>query len=47
MLINDETIAGIKEGRITVLFRRWKSPGAKAGGSQMTQGGVIGIDTCD
>ena len=47
MLVNDETIAGIKDGSITVLFRRWKRPGAKAGGTQMTQGGVIGIDTVE
>jgi len=47
MLINDETIAGIKDGSITVLFRRWKRPGAKPGGTQMTQGGVIGIDTVE
>jgi len=47
MLINDETIAGIKSGQISVLFRRWKRPGAKTGGTQMTQGGVIGIDTAE
>jgi hypothetical protein len=47
MLINDDTVAGIRSGRITVLFRRWKKPGAKAGGTQMTQGGVIGIDAVD
>ena len=44
MLIKDEVIEKIKSGEITVLFRRWSRPGAKAGGSQMTQGGVIGID---
>ena len=47
MLIKDEVIAKIKTGEITTLFRRWSRPGAKAGGSQMTQGGVIGIDTVD
>ena len=47
MLINDETIEAIKSGRVTILFRRWSRPGAKAGGSQMTQGGVIGIDTVE
>jgi hypothetical protein len=44
MLIKDDVIEKIKSGEITVLFRRWSRPGAKAGGSQMTQGGVIGID---
>lgn len=47
MLIKDEVIEKIKAGEITTLFRRWSRPGAKAGGSQMTQGGVIGIDAVD
>ena len=47
MLIKDEIIEKIKSGEITTLFRRWSRPGAKAGGSQMTQGGVIGIDAVD
>ena len=47
MLIKDEVIEKIKSGEITTLFRRWSRPGAKAGGSQMTQGGVIGIDAVD
>src|SRR5687767_8682596 len=47
MLLKDEVIDGIKAGRITVLFRRWSRPGARSGGTQMTQGGVIGIDTVE
>ncbi len=47
MLIKDQVIEKIKSGEITTLFRRWSRPGAKAGGSQMTQGGVIGIDTVE
>ena len=47
MLIKDDVIGKIKTGEITVLFRRWSRPGAKAGGTQMTQGGMIGIDTVD
>ena len=47
MLIKDEIIEKIKSGEITVLFRRWSRPGARAGGTQMTQGGVVGIDTVD
>ena len=47
MLIKDEVIEKIKSGEITVLFRRWSRPGAKAGGTQMTQGGVIGIDSVE
>ncbi len=47
MLIKDDVIEKIKSGEVTTLFRRWSRPGAKAGGSQMTQGGVIGIDTVE
>ena len=47
MLIKDDVIEKIQAGEITTLFRRWSRPGAKAGGSQMTQGGVIGIDTVE
>ena len=47
MLIKDEVIEKIKSGEITVLFRRWSRPGAKSGGTQMTQGGVIGIDSVE
>lgn len=47
MLIKDEVIEKIKSGEITVLFRRWSRPGAKAGGTQMTQSGMVGIDTVE
>jgi hypothetical protein len=47
MLLKDEVIDAIRDGRVSVLFRRWGRPGAKAGGTQMTQGGVIGIDTVE
>ncbi len=47
MLIKDEIIERIRSGEITVLFRRWSRPGAKEGGTQMTQSGVIGIDSVE
>jgi hypothetical protein len=47
MLIKDEVVEKIRSGEITVLFRRWSRPGAKAGGTQMTQGGNVGIDTVE
>lgn len=47
MLIKDDVVEKIRTGSITVLFRRWSRPGAKAGGTQMTQGGVVGIDTVE
>lgn len=47
MLIKDEILERIKSGEITLLFRRWSRPSAKAGGTQMTQAGVIGIDSVE
>lgn len=47
MLIKNEIIERIRSGEITILFRRWSRPGAKSGGTQMTQGGVIGIESVD
>lgn len=47
MLIKDDVVEKIRSSQITVLFRRWSRPGAKAGGTQMTQGGVVGIDSVE
>ncbi len=44
MLIKDEVLQRIRSGEITTLFRRWSRPGAKTGGTQMTQTGLIAID---
>ena len=44
MLLKNKTIEGIQSGKITLIFRRWKKPGVKKGGTQMTQKGVVGID---
>lgn len=45
MLIKEDVVEKIRTGSVTVLFRRWSRPGAKAGGTQMTQGGVVGIES--
>jgi hypothetical protein len=47
MLINDEVLTNIISGEIRVLFRRGSRPGAKSGGTQMTQAGVVGIDSVE
>lgn len=47
MLIKNVVLDDIKAGRITLIFRRWKRPGVKAGGTQMTQRGVLAIDSVD
>src|SRR4029078_150994 len=44
MLLKNKTIEGIKSGKISLIFRRWKKAGVKKGGTQMTQLGVVGID---
>ena len=47
MLIKNAVLERIKRGEITLLFRRWKRSGVKTGGTQMTQMGVVGIDSVD
>ena len=47
MLIKNAVLEKIKSGEITLIFRRWKRAGVKAGGTQMTQMGVVGIDSVD
>lgn len=47
MLIKNIVLDEIIAGKISVIFRRWKRPGVKAGGTQMTQRGVLAIDTVD
>lgn len=45
MLLRNKTIEDIQSGKVTLLFRRWKRAGVKKGGTQMTQKGVVGIDS--
>lgn len=47
MLIKNLTIDRIKAGELSLLFRRWKKAGVKAGGTQMTQKGILAIDSVD
>ncbi len=47
MLIKNVILDDIKAGKISLIFRRWKKPGVKAGGTQMTQRGVLAIDAVD
>lgn len=47
MLVPNKIVDEIKAGRITLIFRRWKKLGVKPGGTQMTQRGVLGIDSVD
>lgn len=47
MLIKNAILERIIAGEVTLIFRRWKRPGVKVGGTQMTQLGVLGIDGVD
>jgi hypothetical protein len=47
MLIKNAVLDEIKAGRISLIFRRWKRASIKAGGTQLTQSGLLGIDSVD
>ncbi|MGQ0543246.1 MAG: hypothetical protein ACT4O9_15585 [Blastocatellia bacterium] len=47
MLIKTAIIEKIVSGEISLIFRRWKRASVKAGGTQMTHLGVLGIDSVD
>lgn len=44
MLLPARVVAGIVDGSVTRVYRRWSAPRAKAGGTQLTPAGVIAID---
>lgn len=44
MLLNNKTLDGIIAGEISVVFRVWKRPTVKSGGTLKTRKGVIAID---
>lgn len=43
MLLKQQTLEGIARGSITTVFRRWKRPTVKAGGTLLTGIGQLGI----
>lgn len=47
MLFRRQTLEGIARGDVTLAFRRWKRPGAKAGGSTRTAAGVVRFGAVD
>lgn len=47
MLFRMDTLEGIEKGLVTLAFRRWKRPAAKAGGEQRTAIGVIRFVTVE
>ncbi len=47
MLIKNVILERIKAGEVSLIFRRWKKCGVKAGGTQMTQRGVLAVDSVE
>lgn len=45
MILGRETLAGIEQGSISLVFRRWKRPGVRTGGSLMTAIGRLRIES--
>lgn len=44
MLISRPVAEGIRDGRVSVAFRRWDEPRVKVGGTQLTPAGLVRFD---
>lgn len=44
MLLKNEVLERIKRGEISIVFRRWKRPTVKTGGTLVTRAGLLGIE---
>jgi hypothetical protein len=47
VLLDNPTLEGIVTGRIRVVFRSWKRPTVKTGGTLRTRGGVLAIESVE
>lgn len=47
MLLDRRTLAGIAEGSITRVLRRWRRPSVRSGGSLTTAAGVLAIEAVE
>ena len=47
MLLKRTELEAIRDGRVSLVFRRWRGPTVKAGGSLKTAVGVLAIDRVD
>jgi hypothetical protein len=47
MLLSPVVAAGIRDGSVTAVFRRWDVPRVRPGGTQRTAAGVVRFDTVD
>jgi len=47
VLLKRDVLDAIATGRVSVVYRRWRRPGARAGGSQRTAIGVLAVGAVD
>ena len=47
MLLDRRTLAGIAEGSITQVLRRWRRPSIRSGGGLTTAAGVLAIEAVE
>ena len=47
VLFKERFWAGLRSGSLTVAYRRWKRPSVKTGGTLVSPGGLLGIDSVE
>jgi hypothetical protein len=47
VLFKERFWGGLRDGSLTVAFRRWKRPSVKPGGTLVSPGGLLGIDSVE
>jgi hypothetical protein len=47
VLFKERFWAGLRDGSLTVAYRRWKRPSVKAGGTLVSPGGLLAIDSVE
>jgi hypothetical protein len=47
MLLPDRVAQGVRDGTITIAFRRWEEPRVKPGGTQLTSAGIVRFDAVE
>ena len=47
MLLPNRIAQGVRDGTITLAFRRWEAPRVKVGGTQLTSAGIVGFDAVE
>ena len=47
MLLKQATLRGIRDGAVTLAFRRWRRPTVRTGGTLLTALGQLEVETVD